>query len=999
MRRRRLGLTFCAMISGVLGGSGWHIGAQEPELPNGRFIQVRPLYSRWVNSPSRDAIQGSNVTPDGRILVFGSMLPNRGVSDENWDYRENFWDLFEARRAGPLEPFGDVRPLDELNSPFADGLGTLWNDGRTLYFSSNRSGDWTIYIAERDDLNESFGIPQPFTALSSEGIIDFGPSISCDGRAIYFAANRPGGQGKWDIWVAALDEPDGKKLGEVIRIENIDPGGLLNINTQYYESPPAVMCDDRTLVFSDFCFWDSGNFGLCSPRAELDKLDDMWLAMRVDGGEPWGSAVNLDELDAASKVLGRPSLNTPWNDTLPSRTYDWPDEGSLFYFTSDRPHPRGRGESDIYQAVWLPSEDITFENEPLRTRGAINCGGLEVDAGEELGSVFEEDRFYGDDFDDGDADPLAWRGSPAEGYVVTQTVLGHERIDEMPADGTRWGILWGVENPRPVDTTRIAGAAVKAAEILSTYSVCPAGLHYRALVEPGRYEVTLYFAEGNPEAISGLGEGRRIVDVTLNGEKVLCNWSAASAAGAETPGGEPGSGDPLVTCTENFGGALLDTAIARTFSLTVGDDNPEDGADAGTLEIIVAPAQDVGSPLPPSLAAFSFEQTGDGTFEPIAGDIECVPVDPEPDQEEGLIEEAWRRWDGGRGSLYINCGGPLLGCSATENPAPEATGDPDPGGRVVWLGDPVGDDFRDPVDNEVFEVIPLNDDTLNVVSTDMGYFDTRGTEKGLDQNDAIFHEQRSGEVQYVVAAEPGTYEVTLYFANPRWETAGTGRCFFRVYLSDWENFDPDAPIEGFEPCPDSPAGMFDTLLDPVDEADRLYAENPCTPLETCDDDPRVPHRLFLSDPDADGVPSHLECGNAAAFALRRDVEVDGGALSIALTWPNFRVEPPPPSDPRIAGISVRRRPPEGTAFVRGNADAKGPMNITDCVFVLNFLFLGGPRPPCIEAANVDGEQPLNITDGVYCLNFLFLGGTPPPAPFPECDTADGADCDAFDACP
>jgi hypothetical protein len=67
------------------------------------------------------------------------------------------------------------------------------------------------------------------------------------------------------------------------------------------------------------------------------------------------------------------------------------------------------------------------------------------------------------------------------------------------------------------------------------------------------------------------------------------------------------------------------------------------------------------------------------------------------------------------------------------------------------------------------------------------------------------------------------------------------------------------------------------------------------------------------------------------------------------------------------------------------------LNITDGIYVLNYLFLGGPAPPCLAAANANGDGVLNITDGIYILNFLFLGGPPPAAPYPDWDDPD-VDC-------
>ena len=85
-------------------------------------------------------------------------------------------------------------------------------------------------------------------------------------------------------------------------------------------------------------------------------------------------------------------------------------------------------------------------------------------------------------------------------------------------------------------------------------------------------------------------------------------------------------------------------------------------------------------------------------------------------------------------------------------------------------------------------------------------------------------------------------------------------------------------------------------------------------------------------------------------------------------------------------------PPPGNKFIRGDTNSDGSVNITDGIYVLNFLFLGGPSPTCLDAADTNNDSGVNITDGIYVLNFLFLGGPAPPAPHPAC----GADPEGDD---
>ena len=89
-------------------------------------------------------------------------------------------------------------------------------------------------------------------------------------------------------------------------------------------------------------------------------------------------------------------------------------------------------------------------------------------------------------------------------------------------------------------------------------------------------------------------------------------------------------------------------------------------------------------------------------------------------------------------------------------------------------------------------------------------------------------------------------------------------------------------------------------------------------------------------------------------------------------------------------------------FQRGNSDNQGAVDLTDGVFILNFLFLGGQEPVCFDAADVDDSRVVDISDGVAIFNFLFLGGPRPAPPFEDCGddpTEDELGCASFESCP
>jgi len=61
----------------------------------------------------------------------------------------------------------------------------------------------------------------------------------------------------------------------------------------------------------------------------------------------------------------------------------------------------------------------------------------------------------------------------------------------------------------------------------------------------------------------------------------------------------------------------------------------------------------------------------------------------------------------------------------------------------------------------------------------------------------------------------------------------------------------------------------------------------------------------------------------------------------------------------------------------GDANGDGSVNIGDAVYVINYIFKGGPPPPSKGEGDANGDCALNIGDAVYVINFIFKGGPPP----------------------
>ena len=70
---------------------------------------------------------------------------------------------------------------------------------------------------------------------------------------------------------------------------------------------------------------------------------------------------------------------------------------------------------------------------------------------------------------------------------------------------------------------------------------------------------------------------------------------------------------------------------------------------------------------------------------------------------------------------------------------------------------------------------------------------------------------------------------------------------------------------------------------------------------------------------------------------------------------------------------------------RGDVDHSGvlPVDIADLVYLVDFMFDGGPLPSCFEEGDIDGlnGEPIDIADLVYLVDYMFNGGpVPPPCP-------------------
>lgn len=65
------------------------------------------------------------------------------------------------------------------------------------------------------------------------------------------------------------------------------------------------------------------------------------------------------------------------------------------------------------------------------------------------------------------------------------------------------------------------------------------------------------------------------------------------------------------------------------------------------------------------------------------------------------------------------------------------------------------------------------------------------------------------------------------------------------------------------------------------------------------------------------------------------------------------------------------------SLVIGDIDFSCSIDIADLVYMVAFMFQGGPPPPNYDSFDVNGDGKFDITDLVYLVNFMFNDGPPP----------------------
>ena len=67
-------------------------------------------------------------------------------------------------------------------------------------------------------------------------------------------------------------------------------------------------------------------------------------------------------------------------------------------------------------------------------------------------------------------------------------------------------------------------------------------------------------------------------------------------------------------------------------------------------------------------------------------------------------------------------------------------------------------------------------------------------------------------------------------------------------------------------------------------------------------------------------------------------------------------------------------------FICGDANSDSKINVSDAVYVINYVFSGGDAPAPLESGDTNCDTKVNVSDAVFIINYVFSGGNTP------CDT-------------
>jgi len=148
-----------------------------------------------VNSSAHEC--DPSISADGLSLYFDSDRPGGKGSV----------DLWVATRASVSNSWGTPVHLEAtVNSPAVDAFPSISADGLLLFFMSDRTGDYDLWVTKRPTTADPWNTPINLGPGVNSSSVDACPTISHDASTLYFMSMRPGGIGGLrDLWRVSIE--------------------------------------------------------------------------------------------------------------------------------------------------------------------------------------------------------------------------------------------------------------------------------------------------------------------------------------------------------------------------------------------------------------------------------------------------------------------------------------------------------------------------------------------------------------------------------------------------------------------------------------------------------------------------------------------------------------------------------------------------------------------------------------------------------------------------
>lgn len=193
---------------------------------------------------------------DGKLYITSA----RNTSRKNYGWNEEpFLDIYELVKNEDGTYQAATLVEDKVNTKYHEGLVSFSPDGKTMYFSRESYFEREyekdsitkvryslLHLFKATKTGSTWGNVEGFE-INSENYSIKNPSVSSDGKTLYFASDMPGGFGMFDIYMVSINE-DGS-LGEPMNLGQ-------KVNTQAQEMFPFIS-SNNTLYFSS-----NGHLGL-----------------------------------------------------------------------------------------------------------------------------------------------------------------------------------------------------------------------------------------------------------------------------------------------------------------------------------------------------------------------------------------------------------------------------------------------------------------------------------------------------------------------------------------------------------------------------------------------------------------------------------------------------------------------------------------------------------------------------------------------------------------